>query len=154
MSLVDNGIDQLSNSKSELGEILKFCRVGVGGDGGWGGWMGVVVWWPGFEMTNCQLLSLPKSQTSTSFLSATQCFSLLTKSLFDVTDDRWLLQHKAKDEVFIKKLGRFFVLQRLIQHKNPKTSISVKSWETLIWGECYSEEMKIFFEFPRTWTAK
>lgn len=59
-------------------------------------------------MTNRQLLSLPRSQTSISFWSATKCFSLLTKSLFDSIDGRWLLQHKAKDEVFIKKVRWVF----------------------------------------------
>lgn len=73
MSLDENAIDQLSNSKVESAEILKFDRL---------------FQWQVFEMTNCQLLSLPGSQMSISLSSETGCFSLLTKSLFDLTDDK------------------------------------------------------------------
>jgi len=73
MPLGDNAIGQLSNSKVELAEIAKFGRP---------------LQWQGFEMTNCQLLSLSGSQKSILFLSVIACFSLLTKSLSDLTDDR------------------------------------------------------------------
>lgn len=52
MSLVDNAVDQLSNSKVELAEILKIDRL---------------LQWQRFEMTNWHLLSLPGSQMSISF---------------------------------------------------------------------------------------